>query len=337
MRESSSPLRTFFIAAVMLTVALAGCTDPPNDAGPPETSSEPPAEYQFAPPLHVEGSSIRNNDSEGVRLTGLATEQAWQYDEDQIRYLKEEWNVSVIRLPLLPKDWYYVDQSARTSYLQHVDRFLDWTRKYGIYVVLDGWQKPGDPTHIEGDLTTAWDILAERYRDQPHVIWNIYNEPNDTVSWGEWVPLAERLIDTVRSHNPVSKVVTVDGVRWARDFNLEEGPTVQRDNVIYAAHPYPDAYGGPETWNAQTWDAAFGRIPEKHNSPVMIEEWGFPHHGKGDTEYGESLLGYSRDRNLSWIGWIYSDNWTPRMFRGGDPTDRTPFGQLVWAALSRGS
>lgn len=288
----------------------------------------------FAPPLRIAGTQILDANGTLVRLKGVTTEQAWNLSESNIRYLKNRWKVNVIRLPIRPNDCWFVDPSAREFYLSIVDQFMSWAWNSQIYVILDGWQQYGNPASIQSYLQSAWHTLANRYENWPHVIWNSYNEPDDTISWNQWVPIAENLIDIILSYDPVSKVFTVDGVRWSKVFDVRTRP-INRDNVIYAPHVYPDTYGGSDSWNADTWDSNYGYIALEGYGPVLVEEWAFPHHDQGDRpNFGEPLLNYCNDRGFSWIGWIWSDTWTPYMFLSGDPEDRTEFGQLTWEALT---
>ena len=52
--------------------------------------------------------------------------------------------------------------------------------------------------------------LVERYRDKPWVLYGTFNEPA-YISWDEWRPVAEQLVDVIQETHPEA-VVFVSGV-----------------------------------------------------------------------------------------------------------------------------
>src|ERR1035437_3546142 len=98
--------------------------------------------------------------------------------------------------------------------------------------------RPPLPNALTLDL---WAGLAERYREEPAVLFDVFNEPHnplsddflpiflidasgtpvesdvDFVSAEEWLPLARRLVAVIRRIHPDS-LIFVGGIDWAFDL-----------------------------------------------------------------------------------------------------------------------
>ena len=261
-------------------------------------------EKPFAPPLDIRGTDIVDSLGNVMIPTGLAIIDTQVFTKKDFEYLKKEWKVEIMRLPLITTRWYYTDESARQAYLANIDNYLDWCRELEIYVMFDGWHEGGqgnEPEEWEA-VKDAWHILMQRYADRDHVLWEVFNEPNRT-TWEQWAPMAEELIDIVRSYSPVVTACGVPGVTWSQEFSADTRP-INRDKVFYMPHPYPQAYGA--TWTTERWDQEFGYIFNQGIGPVFITEFGYPLFNKGDRMgYGEPILKYFDMRQTGWLGWIY--------------------------------
>ena len=70
----------------------------------------------------------------------------------------------------------------------------------------------GGPTDWTGLL---WQTLAERYQDEPAVLFDLFNEPHD-VPASSWHDAARYLIDLIRPIHPRS-LLFVSGMDWGYD------------------------------------------------------------------------------------------------------------------------
>ncbi len=288
----------------------------------------------FAPPLSVSGTKIL--DANGVtfipKAISIVDSLTWTLDD--FKMLKKEWKVDMIRLPYITDRWYYnVDAATRETYLAAFDKYLDWTYQCGIYVLLDGFHEGGSTGNADFHWTAcqdAWKILAPRLKDRTHIIWEVYNEPYE-ITWANWVPKAEALIDIINSYNPVVKVFAVPGTNWAQDFDVRT-LKVDRPNVIYSAHPYPHVYNA--VWNPAAWDAGFGYIATEGYAPVLATEMYYPLFDKGDrTAYGEPIMKYFADRGIGWFAWIWG-GWGSGPASRDPNSYRTDCWQFLWEDLN---
>jgi len=277
----------------------------------------------WAPPLDVQGSKIVNAKGYVVQLKGFATMGGYpNITQAQIVHFKRDWNITVLRLPLLTSDcncpraicWTINNiaiNAANTPYITSVDSIVKWCRDNHIYVLFDGWHEGGQGNTSGNFKSTvaAWSIMAERYKNQDHLLWEIFNEPHG-VAWSAWVPMAQQLVDTIRAHNPVSKVVVCGTANWCQTADVKT-LKIARDKIIYSWHPYPSVYG---SIGATTWESRFGFIATSGVAPVMNTEWGLSN-ASDSANYGTQLIQYMKDKGISWTGWIYSTDWGPAMLK----------------------
>ena len=277
----------------------------------------------WAPPLDVQGSKIVNAKGYAVQLKGFATMGAYpNITKAQIVHFKKDWNITVLRLPLLTSDcncprsicWTIGNiaiNAANTPYITSADSIIKWCRDNHIYVLFDGWHEGGQGQTAANFKSTvaAWSIMAERYKNQDHLLWEIFNEPHG-VNWTAWVPMAQQLVDTIRAHNPVSKVVVCGTANWCQQADVKT-LKIARDKIVYSWHPYAQVYGGI---GATTWESRFGFIATSGVGPVMNTEWGFTS-AADSAGYGTQLINYMKDKGISWTGWIYSADWGPPMLK----------------------
>jgi len=291
----------------------------------------------WAPPLSVQGAKIVNAKGYVVQLKGFAIAGAYPgMTQALIQHFKNDWNITVLRLPLLTNEnsgticWTVGNiaiNSSNEAYLAAADSVLKWCEENHIYVLFDGWHEGGQGQTVAHFSSTvaAWSIMANRYKNQDHIMWEIFNEPHD-VAWTTWVPMANQLIDTIVKYNPVSKVIVAGTANWCQQADIQEAK-FNYDQVVYSWHPYEDVYPGI---GQALWDQEFGYIDTSGVAPVMATEWGLP---PGDSAvYGSEIIAYWKLRGISWTGWIYSNSWTPPMLSSMNPEVRNSSGNLMYDA-----
>jgi hypothetical protein len=277
------------------------------------------------------------------------------FTEEEVREMVLNWGSNVIRVPF-NQDWALHGRRGHSAaeYLEALDQVISWAAALGAYTILDlQWldadtvyghtrrrNHPPRRNHVaplpDAHTIVLWRTLAERYRDEPAVLFDLFNEPHNPlgddslpihvigpdgavvesasplVGAGEWVPWAELLVAEVRAIRP-DGLILIGGVDWA--FDLRE-ICVNAPGVVYSAHIYPNHK--PETW----WKA-LGRSFEV---PIFIGEWG----GEADhLDFGQRLAERIRREGLSWTAWSWADR--PHLIHPSSEPGYTPtaFGELV--------
>jgi endoglucanase len=338
------------------------------------------------PALHVDGRHLVSRRDgrpvvlRGVNRSGLEYAQpspthgfldAAGLSEGEIDEIVRGWGATILRLGFT-QDFVLRGRGGLTGedYLAAIDRVTAWAASRGAYTLLDlQWIDADTPrgTNADGTINRVpalpdartidvWRRLAARYREQPAVLFDLFNEPHDPlfddltplegvgddgsivrlpsrqVSMAEWQPWAYRLVDVIRQEHPEA-VIFVSGVGWAfdlRGFPLRDRNGAPLANVVYSTHVYPWSRTGLVRVGGQEadWTRAFGQLAERH--AVFVAEWGGD---AGHCEWGRRLEAYLRARGIGWAGWSWAD-W-PRLVadcRACDYTP-TPFGEIVRDSL----
>ena len=321
--------------------------------------------------LHTKGKKVLDAGGKrvwlyGVNIASLEWNPAGEHVEESVNRAINEWQVNLIRLPLAQDHWFgkrtnQMDGGA--SYRALVDRLVDTCAAGRVYIDLDlHWSDCGRWMNEGGTLgqhsmpdknsITFWQDLATRYKNQPNVIFDLYNEPHD-VSFAVWrdggtvtnTPEHKKpghakviyeavgmqtLYDTVRAAG-ATNLVAAGGLNWAYDLSgVLRGYGIKGTNLIYETHPYQ---------NKTNWDKNFGDPSWKY--PVYIGEWGFSAHTTNGLGYAQSLMQYARKHKLPWTAWDMHVTAGPPLIKNWDyePTVSGQFvkEQLAAAAAARGT
>ncbi len=270
------------------------------------------------PALATAGNRIVRRDTgeaillRGVNRSGLEYSQTAGTDflaaagitEAEVRHITAGWGANIIRLPF-NQDWALHIEDYRRA----LDQVIEWAAALGAYTLLDlQWidTKVKIAPLPDENSRKLWRILARRYRGNPAVLFDLYNEPHD-VSAARWRYAAGLLIEAIRDEHPQA-LIFVSGLDWG--YDLREVP-LDTDGVVYSTHPYP--------WKKLAWSKAFGRLAE--DLPVFAAEWG----GREDhLLWGDDLAQYFRELGIGWTAWSWADD--PHLMLGNEPT---AFGELV--------
>lgn len=314
------------------------------------------------PWLHVEGNRIVDETGSPIILRGVVIEDpyTYKYDRTELRHstwmdadfgqISQNWHANAVEVMVVPDFYHFGIVNFENYSTQILDPVVDAGRRYGVYIIIS-WHAHGNPINgtsppdnmtgkapyhgvpSDPDLNLAkqfWNDVAERYKNDPWVLYSIFNEPSH-ISWSDWRPVAEQLIDVVRSHNSKA-LIFVSGIDAAYDLRGVRSDPVQRQNVVYEAHIYP----GNLIWYG-SWENYFGFLSS--NYPIFAGEWGFtpgsPNIALNATvsDFGKPLLDYFNRKGLSWAAYIWSTSWPPNILQDWN-YQPTQFGQFVKVMLS---
>jgi len=289
------------------------------------------------PALKVSGNVFTNDQGEIVRLEGVSFADPDKLERDgqwDIRIFQEakSWGCNVIRLPIHPYTWRYRRADA---YLELLDQGIEWATETGLYVILD-WHAIGNMVenafpHFDyatsyDEMVEVWTTLAKRYKGNTNVaFYELFNEPTaqgKPLSWDTWRPVMENLIDAINAVDD-QKIYLVAGMNWAYLLDEVIENPIDRPNVAYVTHPYPQKREQP--WE-EKWEADFGKVAQHY--PIVATEFGFVGKGErgehvpvvGDETYGQAIIDFFDARGISYTVWVFDPNWSPAMFEDWDFT-----------------
>lgn len=236
------------------------------------------------------------------------------------------WGANIVRLAVHPKWW---RDRGHENYLALLDEGIDWAEKLQLYVIID-WHSIGNLKDelFFGDIYQTsqeetfefWRTVAMRYKNRPHVaFYELYNEPTfyneqlGTLTWNDLKVLWEALIDTIYAIDD-TVIPLVAGLDWGYSLAEVIQNPVERPNVGYVTHPYPQKVDQP--WEPK-WERDFGHVADRY--PVVATEFGFVlADEKGahipcisDETYGKHIVNYFTKKGISWTVWCFDPDWAP--------------------------
>lgn len=240
--------------------------------------------------------------------------------------------------------------------LQIMDKIVDYAGEIGMRIILDhhrsslgaGTSDNGlwyDSSHSEGQWIADWQMLAERYADDPAVIGaDLHNEPYNG-TWGggganDWAAAAERAGNAIGDVNP-NWLIFVEGVGsyggesywWGGNLMGVRDRPIDLDlddKLVYSAHDYGNSVYA-QSWFQnpdfaqhlpEVFDEAWGYIYREGIAPVYIGEFGTKLQDPKDAPWLEALTSYmsgdfdndgdidipSTDQGISWTYWSWNPN-----------------------------
>jgi hypothetical protein len=244
-------------------------------------------ESKNLPKIKVEGKNIVTEKGEVFRLKGVSFSDPDKLEKDgqwNLRYFQEakNWGCNVVRFAIHPTA---LNNRGWDAYFDLVDKGVEWATKLEMYVIID-WHSIGNlnteqfsnkmyNTTME-ETVKFWQTVARRYKGNPTVaVYELFNEPTNEagklgkLSWGTWKPTLEKLIDEIKTIDN-EKIFLVAGMNWGYFLDEVLGNPVDRKNVAYSSHPYPQKREKP--WEPQ-WEQDWGSVADKY--PIIATEFGF--------------------------------------------------------------
>lgn len=200
--------------------------------------------------LHIENTYLADEKNTLVQLRGISTHGiGWfpQYvNEAAIRQFHEEWGCSVIRLAMYTAGGagYCTGDAARKEKLKGIIcDGIEAAIRQNMYVLVD-WHVLQDqnPNLYKEDAKAFFAEIAGKYGDDPHILYEICNEPNGGTSWSQIKSYALEVISVIREYAP-NAVVIVGTPTWSQDVDVAaKDPITEYDNIMYALHFYAETH-----------------------------------------------------------------------------------------------
>jgi hypothetical protein len=197
--------------------------------------------------LKTEGNKIvYADDGTEVQLVGLNvdslefSEGGWQMQKTMMEAM-DNWHANIIRMPVHSKYWFQEDAEKQEKYRKLVDSLIAMASERGKYVDLDLHQYQ----YFKQDAYNFWKDAAERYKNNPTVLFGILNEPH-TISWKQWrnggVITKDNKTTKFYGHQQVvemirdlgaKNIIIAGGLDWGYDLRGIVGEA-EGDSTVYA-------------------------------------------------------------------------------------------------------
>jgi endoglucanase len=223
--------------------------------------------------------------------------------------------------------------------LEHLDRVIKICAENEIYTILDLHAAPGyqnqdwhsdNPSqqaffwqhkHFQDRAVWLWEIIAERYKDNPWVAgYDPLNEPSDPS--GEIITMFyKRVVAAIRKVDP-DHIIFLEGNRYSQDFSVLSPPM---PNVVYTLHNYAvpgfiDGQDYPGISRGEYFDQTVLRnklfetcqYMLKNRTPIWVGEFGPVYTGNPEKDAMryqilEDQLSFYKELGASWSLWTYKD------------------------------
>lgn len=192
--------------------------------------------------LSISGNKVVDKNNNPVQLRGMSL--FWSqwiskyYRYETIEWLRDDWCVNVIRIPLAASQGgYEVDP---TGEMAKVETVIDACIALGIYVIVDFHDHDA-----HNKLSMAQDFFGKvslKYANSPNVLYEIYNEPLN-VSWSNTIkPYCQSVISTIRANDP-DNIIICGTPNWSQDVEQASFDPINQSNIAYTLHYYASSHG----------------------------------------------------------------------------------------------
>ncbi len=263
-----------------------------------QTAAQPVKQYGA---LHVKGTQLTASNGVPVVLHGMSFgwHNLWPrfYNKGAVHELVSKWNSTVIRasMGIELNDSGYLKSPGQSEKLMR--KVIDACIRENVYVIID-WH---DHNLHEKEAIDFFSRMAADYGNNPHVIYEIFNEP-DYETWPEVKSYSEKVIAAIREKDP-DNIILLGTPRWDQDIHLAAADPVKGfSNLMYTMHFYA---GTHKQWLRDRTDEAI-----QAGLPVFVSECaGMEATGDGPLDHKEwaAFVQWMDTRKLSWIAWSVSD------------------------------
>ncbi|MCU1459996.1 MAG: Endoglucanase precursor [Acidimicrobiales bacterium] len=230
------------------------------------------------------------------------------------------WGASSVRLQLTEVFWLSGSCHFDPAYAGRVDTAVKQITSLGMMAVLDlhtsmGAATPCDVTTpvndyrmADGQSVNFWQQVAARYKSNPLVAFDLYNEPRDITPnvWRNggmvngWKAVGmQTLYNAVRSTG-ATNLTFVSGTNWGHDLSSVLWQPIDGYGIVYSSHQYNDYACGPI---AADTDKVVTPVAAKY--PVSLNEFGTQ---CDSPDYNANVIAYAESHGIGWMAFAWNDN-----------------------------
>lgn len=324
-----APSSATSVALVLLSWGTAA--GEAHDLTAPVLTARTPATPNVVGPLRTVGNKLYDANGplvfKGVNLTGYEVSPTGQNLTAEDVTQAKRWGANAVRLELSSAFWLSSDCHYSAGYAGLVDTVVSAITSRGMIALVDlhtnninGCGMVRQQPMADATAVDFWKALATRYRSNPLVAFELYNEPHDisNATWlnggsvttpeGTYTAVGmQQLYKAVRGTGATNLVV-VGGTAWA-----STAPTtlVSGTNIAYAVHAYTcptgiDANCQPNPTQPPANLAGWSTLAS--TQPVLATEFGWPSGTSGT--YNANMVSYLKAHGWGWTVYAFDGTTT---------------------------
>lgn len=253
--------------------------------------------------LSVSGKNLVDENGTPIQLRGMSLSWTnwWPqfYTADVVAWLKEDFKVNIVRAAMgIDEAGGYLDDKEKHK--NYVFTVIDAAIEEGIYVIVD-WHSHHAEDYEE-DAKNFFTEVAQKYGDQPNIIYETYNEPLDTASWNDVIkPYHEAVIAEIRKYDD-DNVIIAGSRSWSTRLDEVVDNRIDDVNLMYTLHYYAASHKQELRDEAQEVIDA--------NLPIFVTEYGVTEYtGDGfvDVVEANNWWAFLDANKISWCNWSIAD------------------------------
>ena len=252
----------------------------------------------------MKGNRVVDEHGDELQLKGMSMFwSVWEgekfYNASAVGTLVNDWDVTVVRAAMTAN-------TERLGYVNNPDAekrkvkaIVDAAIARGIYVLIDWHDHEAIPN--KEAAKRFFREMATEYRDEPAVIFEVFNEP-DYETWEQVKSYAEEVIREIRNAGSENLVI-VGSPNWSQDADVAaRNPIRDYENIAYTLHFYAATHKDALRTKATNAMAA--------GLALFVTEWGTcSSSGDGALDLAESQrwLDFMARNSISWLNWSIVD------------------------------
>ncbi len=270
------------------------------------------------------------------------------------------WGFNHVRVPIDSYLFFTEDEKPIEYRLDFLDKAVQLSKENGLKLILDLHECPGhdfadtqntpvqrlfaDDTYVK-KTEAIWSVLAQRYADQEHILFEVLNEPVAPTAQ-IWNEIKDRFWSTIRRYAPHTTIVMGSNM-WNWPSTFDQLTPVKDNAVIYSVHyyepllfthqkapwikeqeillerEYPGDYGpgfirkyglvmSEGVWNRERIESELDPVNQfrkKFNAEVICNEFGVytPVPLDSQLRWYEDLLSVLKDMGIGYSYWNYKN------------------------------
>ncbi|GAE37114.1 hypothetical protein JCM9157_4362 [Halalkalibacter akibai JCM 9157] len=299
---------------------------------------------------------------EKIQLRGMSTHGLQWFPEilndNAYKALANDWESNMIRLAM------YVGENGYASNPEliksRVIKGIDLAIENDMYVIVD-WHvhAPGDPRDpVYAGAEDFFRDIAALYPNNPHIIYELANEPSSNNNGGAGIPnneegwnavkeYADPIVEMLRdSGNADDNIIIVGSPNWSQRPDLAADNPIDDHHTMYTVHFYTGSHAAstesypPETPNSERGNVMSNtRYALENGVAVFATEWGTSQaNGDGGPYFDEAdvWIEFLNENNISWANWSLTNKnevsgaFTPFELGKSNATSLDPGPDQVW-------
>jgi endoglucanase len=266
--------------------------------------------------LSVKGSDIIDSKGNKFQLRGISThginwDVGYPYvNKAAFKTLRDDWGANAVRIAMYTSEYNgYCSGGNKAALRQLIYKGVKYATDLGMYVIID-WHilNDGNPMSQLAQAKSFFATMANKYKGQNNIIYEICNEPNGC-SWSTIKSYARQVIKVIRKYDKKA-IIAVGTPTWSQlgsdgtHNEVADSPITGYKNIVYSLHFYANE------WSHNEYLPAKLTYARKKGIAVMVTEFGMSAaSGGGGISTQNTTLWLKRlnAANVSYFCWSLSN------------------------------